>query len=68
MSIDPERVFAQVEEDRASGELSAKITTATIVYYVSDHPGIIVQKNRETGVQVRGTWRDGTFIPHVNDT
>jgi hypothetical protein len=68
MSIDPDEVFAAVEADRASGELSKKVTTATIVYQGSDRPGTIEQINRETGQRVFGTFADGVFTPLDDDS
>lgn len=46
MRIDPEKLFAQLELDRANGQLSEKVTTATIVYQASNRPGVMKQINR----------------------
>jgi hypothetical protein len=63
ISIDPEKVFAQVEADRLSGELSEKVTTAKIRYQSSDRPGYIEQINTETGERRLGTFANGVFTP-----
>ena len=63
ISIDPEMVFAQVEADRVSGELSEKVTTAKIRYQSSDRPGYIEQINTETGERRLGTFVNGVFTP-----
>jgi len=63
MRVDPEKVFEQVEADRAGGELSENVTTATIVYQASVQPGVIERINRETGERTLGTWRNGAFRP-----
>jgi hypothetical protein len=63
MSLDPEAVFAQVEADRVSGELSRKVTTAKIRYQSSVHPGYIEQINTETGERCLGNFANGVFTP-----
>lgn len=61
--IGPEVVFAAVEADRRSGELSKKVTTAPIRYQASvTHPGYLEQVD-EKGVCVVGTFRSGIFTP-----
>jgi len=66
MSV-PEKVFEQLEADRANGQLSEKVTTATIVYQDSDRSDVMERINRETGVRTLGTWRDGTFTALTDD-
>jgi hypothetical protein len=63
ISIDPEKVFSQVEADRASGELADKVTTAKIRYYAADYPGFLEQFNTETGERRIGTFANGVFTP-----
>ncbi len=61
--VDPEAVFAAVEVDRRSGELSRKITTAAIRYQASvTHPGYLEQID-ENGVRTVGAFRGGVFKP-----
>lgn len=68
MSIDPDKVFSELERQRESGELAENITTAKIVYYAStNHPGCIGRLDRETGERSVGNWRDGGFIPLTDD-
>lgn len=61
MRIDPNEVFAKVEEDRKSGALSENVTTAKIRYYASSRQGYIEQVNTETGVRRLGTFSNGVF-------
>ena len=61
--IDPDAVFAAVELDRRSGELSKKVTTASIRYYASvTHPGYL-ERVDESGTHTVGTFRCGVFTP-----
>jgi hypothetical protein len=61
--IDPDAVFAAVEADRRSGELSRKVTTAAIRYYASvSHPGYL-ERVDENGTHTVGTFRSGVFTP-----
>lgn len=64
MTIDPDKVFAKLEQDRSSGKLSKKVTAATTSYQASvSHPGYLEQINRENGVRRIGTFADGAFTP-----
>ena len=67
MLIDPDKVFAQLEVDRESGELKKKVTTAAVVYYASDSIDVIVQHNRATSDRTLGNWRDDVFVPLDDD-
>jgi len=59
--VDPDAVFAAVEADRLSGELSSKVTTAAIRYQVSiKHPGYLEQVD-EHGVRTVGSFHRGVF-------
>jgi hypothetical protein len=61
--IDPEAVFATVETDRRSGELSKKVTTAAIRYQASvTHPGYLEQIDKN-GTSHVGTFHNGVFTP-----
>lgn len=62
MRVDPDKVFAQVETDRTSGELSKNVTTAKVTYHASkNHPDYIEQINKETGERLVGTFANGVF-------
>lgn len=68
MRIEPDEVFAKVEADRVSGELSDKVTTAKIRYYASSRQeGYIEQVNTETGERRLGTFANGIFKPAGED-
>jgi hypothetical protein len=61
--IDPDAVFAAVEADRHSGELSGKVTSAAIRYQASiKHPGYLEQID-EHGVRTVGAFHGGVFTP-----
>lgn len=61
--VDPDSVFDAVEKDRHSGELSRKVTNASIRYQASNtHPGYLEQIN-ESGDCTVGTFQGGKFIP-----
>lgn len=61
--IDPDVVFAAVEADRRTGELSKKVTTAAIRYYASvTHPGYL-ERVDENGAHTVGTFHGGVFTP-----
>lgn len=62
VDIDPEAIFAQVEADRESGELSSKVTTANPRYFASKtHPGMIDEVWND-GRILTGHFQDGGFI------
>lgn len=62
-SVDPEAVFAAVEVDRCSGELSKKVTASAIRYQASaTHPGHLEQIDAN-GVRTVGTFHNGVFTP-----
>lgn len=64
--VDPDAVFAAVEADRRSGELSKKVTTAAIRYQASvTHPGYL-ERIDERCVRTVGTFHNGVFSP-VNE-
>ena len=68
MSIDPNKVFSELERQRESGELAENVITAKIVYHASKtHPGCIERIDRETGERSVGNWRNGGFIPLSDD-
>ncbi|MCW8827607.1 MAG: hypothetical protein OQK94_00975 [Gammaproteobacteria bacterium] len=67
MRIDPDEVFAKVEEDRKSGVLSEKVTTAKIRYYASRRKGYLEQVNTETGERRLGAFSNGDFKPLDED-
>jgi len=61
--IDPGAVFAAVEADRRSGELSRKVTTAAVRYQASvTHPGYL-ERIDEHGIRTVGTFHGGVFTP-----
>lgn len=61
--IDPDAVFAAVEADRHSGELSRKVTSAAIRYQASiTHPGYLEQID-EHDVRTVGVFHRGVFTP-----
>jgi hypothetical protein len=65
--IDPEAVFAAVETDRRSGELSKKVTTTAIRYQASvTHPGYLEQIHKN-GTSSVGTFHNGVFTPLRED-
>lgn len=65
--VDSDAVFAAVEADRRSGELSKKVTTAAIRYQASTtHPGYLEQID-ENGVRTIGTFQNGVFTPLNED-
>ena len=65
--VDPEAVFAAVEADRHSGELSRKVTTASICYQASvTHPGYLEQID-ESGERTIGSFHCGIFTPVAGD-
>ncbi|MCU7813958.1 MAG: ParD-like family protein [Candidatus Thiodiazotropha sp. (ex Lucinoma kastoroae)] len=66
--VDADTVFAAVEADRGSGELSKKVTTASIRYQASvTHPGYLEQIDAN-GVRTVGTFHNGIFTPVAVDT
>lgn len=67
MRIDPDEVFAKVEEDRKSGELLEKVTTAKIRYYASRHHGCLEQINTIPGERRLGKLSNGVFTSHDED-
>ena len=60
--VDAERVFARVEEERASSYLSDKVTSARVRYETDPAmPGILVRIN-EDGSRDVGQFKNGKFI------
>lgn len=66
MTIDPDEVFAKLEADRKSGELTKHVTTAMSRYGASDREGLIEQLSAATGERKIGTFVNGVFIPVEN--
>lgn len=63
MYINPDDIFAKVEEERESGELSKTVTSAKLRYQASCQDGLIEQFNTDTGERKLGIFSDGVFIP-----
>jgi len=60
--IDPGDVFAQLERQRASGELTQKVTTTAFRYQASkQYSGLLEQLDGEGGCIV-GSFNNGKFI------
>jgi len=62
---DPDRVFAALESDRESGQLSERVTSGGMRYQASpSHPGLLERIDGE-GRRVIGSFTDGKFVPHT---
>lgn len=63
MSVDPDQVFARVDEQRESGELADRVTSSSVKYQSSPaHPGLIERINAD-GSRDLGTFKAGRFTP-----
>lgn len=63
--IDPDEVFQALEADRASGKLSATVTSANVIYEASrSHPGLL-DRIGEDGERTTGSFENGEFRPGV---
>jgi len=61
--VDPEEVLATVEQDRASGRLSAGVTRAPAYYEASrSHPGLL-DRVQSDGTRETGRFHEGHFVP-----
>ncbi len=62
-AIDPEGVWSSIEQSRASGALSEKVTSASVYYESSlTRPGLLDKVNASTGARVTGQFVNGKFI------
>lgn len=62
-AVDPERVFAAVEEARGNGSLSASVSSAAVRYQASSrHPGYLERINSD-GSRSIGSFSGGVFHP-----
>lgn len=57
-----EDVLAEIEQDRASGTLKAKVTNASVVYDVAEGDGLI-RRIDASGKATIGTLVNGDFVP-----
>ncbi len=65
-ALDPDAVFAALENDRVSGTLTSDIAQKGIRYQVSrHHPGYLEQVD-ENGCSTIGQFSHGKFIPLLN--
>lgn len=63
VAVDPERVFASLEQARVDGTLAASVSTATVRYQASSaRPGLLDQISSDGSHSV-GTFVDGVFRP-----
>ena len=63
--VDPEAVFASLEEDRQSGLLANDISSASVRYQASTaHPGMLEQIDINGHVTL-GQFNDGHFVAQV---
>lgn len=63
IGLDPDAVFASLDQARASGALEAAITSHSIQYQASaTHPGLLEQVHPDGSVLV-GQFRQGRFVP-----
>ncbi|MFM9099970.1 MAG: TA system antitoxin ParD family protein [Cyanobium sp.] len=62
-AVDPERVFAAVEEARGNGSLAASVSSAAVRYQASSrHPGYLERINSD-GSRSIGSFSGGVFHP-----
>jgi hypothetical protein len=62
VSVNPDDVFSDLENDRTKGILSEKVTSAKIYYEGSlEHPGYLDQVNLVTGRRQAGIFENGAF-------
>ena len=63
MTIDPDRVFSNLEHDRRTGKLTASVATNSMRYQASTrHPGQLEQLLPD-GRVIIGQFHDGIFTP-----
>lgn len=62
LTVDPDTVFNDLENDRVKGVLPLKVTTAKIYYEASvEQPGYLDRVNSETGERQTGLFKNGKF-------
>jgi len=62
-AVDPEQVFAALEDSRQKGTLSASVSTAAVRYQASSsHPGYLERINSD-GSRCISHFADGVFQP-----
>lgn len=62
-TVDPDLLFAQMEEERDSGALTENLTSSTMRYQASrNHPGLLEQIAPDGTVTV-GQFLQGQFVP-----
>jgi len=62
-SVNPDRVFQSLEENRRTGRLSKFVSTSTVKYQVSEeHPDYLVQIDKQNNI-ITGKFENGEFIP-----
>lgn len=66
-SVDPDVVFEAVEADRRSGELPARVTTATIRYQASRSCPGYLERIDPNGARTIGTFRNGVFTARLRE-
>lgn len=60
--VDSDSVFAQLEDDRATGFIDKPVTNAPFFYEFSKaHPGYIDKVNTKTGERFTGLFKQGFF-------
>jgi len=60
--VDSDAIFNDLENDRAKGLLSEKVTTAKIYFEASaSHPGHLDKVNTLTGERLVGLFKNGSF-------
>lgn len=61
--VDALYIFAELEADRRSGKLAAKVTRASMIYEASpSRPGLL-DRIDERGVRTTGHFENGKFVP-----
>lgn len=61
-ALDPDAVFARVEEERASGYLAKRVTDAKLSYEADpSNPGVLIRINAD-GSRDAGQFKNGKFI------
>ena len=62
--VNPDDVFASIENSRKNGVLAEKVTSAGVYYESSQsRPGLLDRINSSTGERQTGRFRNGKFIP-----
>lgn len=60
--IDPDDVFASLDQQRESGHLQRSITDAPLQYQAStSHPGLLEQRDQNGNITI-GQFKDGEFV------